>query len=127
MVKDNHLVAEGKLESLQEAIERLKTEKPEVGVELEADRLDQVSEFLTLKGVDYILLDNMSLAELREAVAMCEGNIPALEASGGVNLSTVQAIAETGVDFVSVGAVTHSAVGLDLGLDFVEETSGQSR
>lgn len=121
MVKDNHLVAEGKLEYLQQAIQRLKAEKPEVGVELEADRLEQVRDFLKLEGVDYILLDNMSLDELREAVAMRDGSGPALEASGGVNLSTVKGISETGVDFISVGAVTHSAVGLDLGLDFVEE------
>lgn len=124
MVKDNHLVAEGKLEFLQQAIIRLKEERPEVGVELEADRLDQVEAFLSLDGVDYILLDNMSLEELRQAVAMRdeqEGSTPSLEASGGVNLSTVKGIAETGVDFISVGAVTHSAVGLDLGLDFVEE------
>ncbi|MGJ8724369.1 MAG: carboxylating nicotinate-nucleotide diphosphorylase [Roseibacillus sp.] len=122
MVKDNHLVAEGKLEYLQEAIRRLKSEQPEVGVELEADRLDQVKDFLALEGVDYILLDNMSLDELREAVAMREGSTPSLEASGGVNLTTVKGISETGVDFISVGAVTHSAVGLDLGLDFVEES-----
>lgn len=119
MVKDNHLVAEGKLAYLQQAIRDLKTEKPEVGVELEADTLAQVAEFLTLEGVDQILLDNMTLADLREAVAMRKGRTPLLEASGGVNLDTVRAIAETGVDFVSVGAVTHSAIGLDLGLDFV--------
>ena len=122
MVKDNHLVAEGRLDSLKAAISQLKNDLPEVGVELEADRLDQVKDFLTLEGVDYILLDNMSLAELREAVSMRSGSSPALEASGGVNLSTVKGIAETGVDFISVGAVTHSAVGLDLGLDFVEES-----
>ena len=121
MVKDNHLVAEGKLEYLQAGIRRLKDEHPEVGVELEADRLDQVKDFLELEGVDYILLDNMSLDELREAVAMRTGTSPSLEASGGVNLRTVKGISETGVDFISVGAVTHSAVGLDLGLDFVEE------
>lgn len=121
MVKDNHLVAEGKLAYLQQAIQDLKSEKPEVAVELEADTLEQVAEFLTLEGVDQILLDNMSLDELREAVLMREGKTPLLEASGGVNLDTVRAIAETGVDFVSVGAVTHSAVGLDLGLDFVSK------
>ena len=121
MVKDNHLVAEGKLEYLQEGIRRLKKDQPEVGVELEADRLDQVKSFLALEGVDYILLDNMSLDELRDAVAMRKGASPSLEASGGVNLRTVKGIAETGVDFISVGAVTHSAVGLDLGLDFVDE------
>ncbi|MGC6425533.1 MAG: carboxylating nicotinate-nucleotide diphosphorylase [Akkermansiaceae bacterium] len=119
MVKDNHIFAEGGLEAMQEAIYRLRSEKPDVEVELEADRLDQVEAFLKLKGVDYILLDNMSLAELREAVAMREGTTPLLEASGGVNLDTVGDISETGVDFISVGAVTHSAVALDLSLEFI--------
>lgn len=120
MVKDNHLAAEGGLDALQAAIRLVKAERPHVSVELEADRLDQVKEFLELDGVDYILLDNMSLEELREAVAMREGNLRIrLEASGGVNLETVKEIAETGVDFISVGALTHSASALDIGLDFV--------
>jgi nicotinate-nucleotide pyrophosphorylase (carboxylating) len=120
MVKDNHLAAEGGLEALQQAIHLVKMEKPHVEVELEADRLDQVADFLKLDGVDYILLDNMSLEELREAVGMRgESHRVRLEASGGVNLETVTAIAETGVDFISVGALTHSAPALDIGLDFV--------
>lgn len=120
MVKDNHLAAEGGLEALQAAIRSLKSDKPGVQVELEADRLDQVEAFLKLEGVDYILLDNMSLDELRKAVAMREeGSKVRLEASGGVNLETVRDIAETGVDFISVGALTHSAPALDIGLDFV--------
>ena len=121
MVKDNHLVAEGKLAFLQQAIARLKEEKPGVEVELEADNLSQVESFLGLEGVDHILLDNMTLDELRQAIEMRKGKQPWLEASGGVNLTTIAEIAKTGVDFVSVGAVTHSAVGLDLGLDFAEE------
>lgn len=121
MVKDNHLVAEGGLPALQEAISRLRDEKPGVEVELEADRLDQVEAFLELEGVDYILLDNMSLVELRAAVAMRKGSTPLLEASGGVNLDTVAGIAATGVDFISVGAVTHSAVALDLSLEFLDD------
>jgi nicotinate-nucleotide pyrophosphorylase (carboxylating) len=120
MVKDNHLVAEGGLSALQESILRLKADKPKVKVELEADRIDQVKSFLTLEGVDYILLDNMRLDEMGEAVAMRGSSEKVqLEASGGVNLETVQAIAETGVDFISVGALTHSAPALDVGLDFV--------
>ena len=120
MVKDNHLAAEGSLETLQAAIRLLKSEKPNVEVELEADRLEQVADFLKLEGVDYILLDNMSLADLREAVALGKKNTKIrLEASGGVNLNTVRDIAETGVDFISVGALTHSAPALDIGLDFV--------
>ncbi len=120
MVKDNHLVAVGGIEALQAAILHLKSEKPHVQVELEADRLGQVADFLKLEGVDYILLDNMSLEELREAVEMREDTYRVrLEASGGVNLDTVAEIAETGVDFISVGALTHSAPALDIGLDFV--------
>ena len=119
MVKDNHLVTEGGLAELQAAILRLKHEQPGVEVELEADRLDQVREFLELEGVDHILLDNMDLADLRKAVALRgERARPLLEASGGVNLETVRGIAETGVDFISVGALTHSAPALDIGLDF---------
>ena len=120
MVKDNHLAAEGGIAALQDAILRLKGEKPGVEVELEADRLEQVADFLTLEGVDYILLDNMSLEQLREAVGMRgERHRVRLEASGGVNLGTVADIADTGVDFISVGALTHSAPALDIGLDFV--------
>ncbi|MEP2777689.1 MAG: carboxylating nicotinate-nucleotide diphosphorylase [Luteolibacter sp.] len=120
MVKDNHLAAEGGISVLQEAIRKVKSDHPHVEVELEADRLEQVSAFLALDGVDYILLDNMSLDELREAVEMRgEKHRLRLEASGGVNLETVVDIAETGVDFISVGALTHSAPSLDIGLDFV--------
>jgi len=121
MVKDNHLVAQNKLEALQAGIQQLKSDHPEVEVELEADTLEQVSGFLTLKGVDYILLDNMSNEEMKEAVAMRDATgktTPYLEASGGVNLSTMEGIAQTGVDFISVGALTHSAVALDLSLEF---------
>jgi nicotinate-nucleotide pyrophosphorylase (carboxylating) len=120
MVKDNHLVAEGGIAALQQAILRLKQEHPEVEVELEADRLSQVAEFLEMSDVDYILLDNMSLAELREAVEMRGVRTkPMLEASGGVNLDSVRPIARTGVDFISVGALTHSVKAMDLALDFV--------
>ncbi|MGB0145244.1 MAG: carboxylating nicotinate-nucleotide diphosphorylase [Akkermansiaceae bacterium] len=121
MVKDNHLVAEGGLKALQEAIHLLKRDKPEVEVELEADRLDQVKDFLALDGVEYLLLDNMDLATLREAVAMRGDRGPLLEASGGVTLETVGEIAETGVDFISVGALTHSVRSLDLSLEFLEQ------
>jgi nicotinate-nucleotide pyrophosphorylase (carboxylating) len=119
MVKDNHLVTEGGVAAIQAAIRQLKNDKPSIEVELEADRLDQVREFLALDGVDHILLDNMSLDDLREAVAMRgERTTPMFEASGGVTLETIRDIAATGVDFISVGALTHSAPALDIGLDF---------
>lgn len=119
MVKDNHLAAEGRAEALQAAINKLKSGKPEVEVELEADSLEQVRSFLTLEGIDYILLDNMSPGQLREAVALRgERGKPRLEASGGITLETLREIAGTGVDFISAGALTHSAPALDIGLDF---------
>ncbi len=119
MVKDNHLAAEGGTAAIQAAIQRLKLDQPAVEVELEADNLDQVRAFLTLDGVDFMLLDNMSLEQLRAAVALRGDRAkPQLEASGGVTLETLREIAETGVDFISVGALTHSAPALDIGLDF---------
>ena len=117
MVKDNHLACGLTGDALRDAIRALKGAHPGVWVEIEADTLDQVRKFLSLEGVDRILLDNMNLDDLRAAVALAGGRVP-LEASGGVNLSTVRAIAATGVDFVSVGALTHSATALDLAMDF---------
>ena len=119
MVKDNHLVTEGGAEAIQAAIRRLHAAKPGIRVELEADSIAQVHAFLVMEGVAHILLDNMSLEELRAAVAARGDRVtPQLEASGGVTLQTVRGIAETGVDFISVGALTHSAPALDIGLDF---------
>jgi len=119
MVKDNHLVAEGGLAAIQAAIHLLKAGKPEVEVELEADDLNQVRDFLTLDGVDHILLDNMNVNELGDAVIM-RGirDKPQFEASGGITLETLKEIAASGVEFISVGALTHSAPALDIGLDF---------
>jgi len=117
MVKDNHLVTQNKLEALQQGILQLKSDHPGVEVELEADTLKQVGDFLQLEGVDYILLDNMSNEQMASAVAMRGSPGPLLEASGGVNLTTMSGIAQTGVDFISVGALTHSAVALDLSLE----------
>jgi nicotinate-nucleotide pyrophosphorylase (carboxylating) len=78
-----------------------------------------VRAFLTLQGVDYLLLDNMTLPQLREAVSLRGSRAkPLLEASGGITLDTLREIAATGVDFISVGALTHSAPALDIGLDF---------
>ena len=119
MVKDNHLLAENKLEALQNAIDRVRADRG-VAVELEADTLDQVEAFLELSGVDYILLDNMTNEMMSAGVAMRDavGSRVDLEASGGINLETITDVAKTGVDFISVGALTHSAVALDLSLEF---------
>ena len=119
MVKDNHLMTGGDAEHLQACIDRLKAERPGVEVELEADNTEQVKAFLQLRGVDYILLDNMSPAQMREAVAMRGAHAkPYFEASGGLTLETAPAAAETGVDFMSFGCLTHSVPSLDIGLDF---------
>ena len=111
LVKDNHLRAAGSIAAAVELV-RAATELP---IEVECETLDQVGEALAA-GVDAILLDNMTLAELREAVALTAGRAR-LEASGGVTLDTIRAIAETGVDEISVGALTHSARSLDVSLE----------
>lgn len=119
MVKDNHLAADSDLNRLQAAIDKLREERPGVGVELEADTLEQVRAFTGLRGVDWILLDNMTTDELRTAVALADGRVR-LEASGGITLETIGAVAATGVDAISCGALTHSVAALDLGLDWNE-------
>jgi nicotinate-nucleotide pyrophosphorylase (carboxylating) len=111
LVKDNHLQATG---SVSAAVARLRS-ATELPIEVECDTLDQVGDALAA-GADAILLDNMSLADLRSAVALAAGRAR-LEASGGVTLDTVRAIAETGVDEISVGALTHSAPALDVSLE----------
>jgi nicotinate-nucleotide pyrophosphorylase (carboxylating) len=115
LIKDNHIAAAG---GLGAAVQRAKAVAGHlVKIEVEVDSLDQLREALT-HPIDAVLLDNMSLAQLREAVAMAQGRV-ILEASGGVTLETVRGIAETGVDLISSGALTHSSPVLDLGLDFV--------
>ncbi|OAI43962.1 nicotinate-nucleotide pyrophosphorylase [Rhizomicrobium sp. SCGC AG-212-E05] len=114
MIKDNHIQAAG---GIKPAVERLRAGLGHmVRIELEVDTLAQLEEALSL-GVDTILLDNMSLEDLRRAVALANGRC-VLEASGNVTLASVRAIAETGVDYISSGAITHSAPNLDIGLDF---------
>ena len=118
MVKDNHLLADP---DLQAAIDRAKAARPDMRIELEADNLGQVYIFLGLRGVDVILLDNMAPADLRAAVNLgrAKGSRVQFEASGGVNIDTVRAIAETGVQWISVGALTHSARAIDFSLEFL--------
>jgi len=116
MVKDNHLAAGTGLVEIQEAIDRAKAERPALRIEIEADTLEQAQGFFSLRGVDVVLLDNMPLESVREAVRRRPEGIR-LEASGGVTLETIRAIAETGVDFISVGALTHSAPAADFSLE----------
>ncbi len=121
MAKDNHLAvltAGGK--DLTTELKRVKSELPAgMKLEVEVDRLDQIAPVLAAD-VDIIMLDNFSLTDLREGVAQVGGRC-VVEASGGVNLETVAEIAKTGVDVISVGALTHSARALDLGLDLTIE------
>ncbi|HKD48861.1 MAG TPA: carboxylating nicotinate-nucleotide diphosphorylase [Rhizomicrobium sp.] len=114
LIKDNHIAAAG---GLAPALERVRSGLGHmVKIEVEVDALTQLEEALSLRA-DTILLDNMTLDELRRAVALAKGRA-VLEASGNVTLDTVRAIAETGVDYISSGAITHSAPNLDIGLDF---------
>jgi nicotinate-nucleotide pyrophosphorylase (carboxylating) len=115
LIKDNHLSALDNDIAL--AVKRARDLVPEgIKVEVECDNLDQVRAAIEARA-DIILLDNMSTTKMKEAVEMIEGRA-VTEASGGVNLETVRAIAETGVDWISVGALTHSPKAMDLGLDF---------
>lgn len=118
MVKDNHIAANGSNEALQEAIDRVRNERPGTRIQLECDTLEQMQRFLELRGVDMLLLDNMGCEKLRQAVQMNGGRLW-LEASGGITLETIADVAATGVNAISVGALTHSARALDLGLDFI--------
>jgi nicotinate-nucleotide pyrophosphorylase (carboxylating) len=116
MVKDNHLAADDSLERLQDGIDLVRKERPGVRIQIEAATLQQVADFLSLRNVDMLLLDNMTIAQLRHAVEIVDGRVW-LEASGGITLKTIKDVAATGVNAISVGALTHSARALDLGLD----------
>ncbi len=117
LIKDNHLAALSGAEpnAIAAAVTSARKNYPQLKVEVEADTLEQAGQALAA-GADIILLDNMSLEQLRAAVEMASGRAQ-LEASGGVNLETVRGVAETGVDFISVGALTHSARSVDIALD----------
>lgn len=121
LIKDNHLAAlrAAKPNAVAAAVQRARTRFPGLKIEVEADTLAQVAQAVAA-GADIVLLDNMTPAQLRRAVARVAGRAQT-EASGGVNLKTVRAIARTGVDFISVGALTHSARAVDIGLDFEDE------
>jgi len=120
LIKDNHLAAlrNEKPNAIAAAVRRARAGYPQLKVEVEADTLEQVEQ-AAAAGADIILLDNMKLEQMRTAVKKVAGR-SLTEASGGVNLATVRAIAETGVDFISIGALTHSARAVDIALDFDE-------
>ena len=116
LVKDNHLAALGGLSGFADQIRRLRKERPDVRIEVEADDLEQARAFVEIDGIDVILLDNMEPAQIREALALRRNNIK-FEASGGITLKNVRRIAATGVDYISIGALTNAARAIDLGLE----------
>ncbi len=120
LIKDNHLAAlrGEKPNAIAAGVDRARSLYPKLKVEVEADTLAQVTH-ATEAGADIILLDNMPPDQLRAALRIVNGRAKT-EASGGVNLSTIRAIAETGVDYISVGSITHSARAVDIGLDYLE-------
>ena len=113
-IKDNHIEAAG---GITAAVKRVREQGGELAIEVEVESLEGLDEALAL-GVDRIMLDNMSPDTMREAVRRADGRVE-LEASGGINLDTVAAVAATGVDLISVGALTHSVSALDISLDIV--------
>jgi len=119
LIKDNHLASWERTHGIGvgEAVAAARARYPDLKIEVEVDTIEQLKEALETRP-DWVLLDNMPPPVLRECVALCKG-ICRTEASGGINLNTINAIAHTGVDALSVGALTHSAPSIDLALDFV--------
>ena len=113
LIKDNHVAVCG---GVAEAVRRAKAANTGLQVQVEVDRIDQIEPALAA-GADRLLLDNMDPAQLREAVRLVAGRVP-LEASGGVTLETIRFLAETGVNFISLGRITQSAPAVDIGLDY---------
>jgi nicotinate-nucleotide pyrophosphorylase (carboxylating) len=121
LVKDNHLVAGSGLSEIAKAIRRVRQRNPRIRIEVEADHLDQVRALLKIADVDLILLDNMTPAQVSKAIGLrkklLRGQDVKFEASGGITLRNVRQIAATGVDYISVGALTHSAPAINLSLE----------
>ena len=114
LIKDNHIAVAG---GIRAVLERARGSAGHlVKIEIEVDGLDQLAEVLAIGLADAVLLDNMNIADMRKAVAMVGGRLP-LEASGGITLDTIEAVASTGVDYASSGWITHSAPNLDVALD----------
>jgi nicotinate-nucleotide pyrophosphorylase (carboxylating) len=116
LVKDNHLAVNAGFDAFAKAVRRFRETKPNVQIEVEADALEQVRAFLEIDGIDMILLDNMKPAQIREAIALGKDKVK-FEASGGVTLKNIRQIAATGVDYISIGALTHSARAIDFSLE----------
>ncbi len=120
LIKDNHIARVGSVKAAIDAAKAFDISASRIGITVECDTLDQAAEAVEA-GADRLLLDNMTLDQLREAVSRYKGQVE-LEASGGVTLETISAIAETGVDYISVGRITQSAPAVDIGLDYLSES-----
>ena len=120
LIKDNHVAVAG---GVAQAVRAARAENSGLKVQVEVDRIDQIEPALEA-GADRLLLDNMPPPVLRQAVALVDGRV-ALEASGGVNLETIRGIAETGVNYISVGRITQSAPAVDIGLDYALKLAAQ--
>ena len=116
LVKDNHLATLGGLSRFADRIRQIRQDRPDIRIEVEADDLEQARAFVEIDGIDVILLDNMTSAQIREAVALRRNNIQ-FEASGGITLKNVKRIAATGVDYISIGGLTNDARAIDIGLE----------
>jgi len=116
LVKDNHLATFEGLSSFADRIKQLRQGRPNIRIEVEASDLEQVRAFVEIPGINVILVDNMAPTQIREAVALRKNNIE-FEASGGITLKNVNRIAATGVDYISVGSLTHGARAIDIGLE----------
>ena len=116
LLKDNHLAANAGFDAFAKAVRKFREARPNVQIEVEADALEQVRTFLEIDGIDVILLDNMKPAQIREAIALGKNKVK-FEASGGVTLKNIRQIAATGVDYISIGALTHSPRAIDFSLE----------
>ena len=116
MLKDNHLATADGFDSFAKAVRKFREAKPNIQIEVEADTLEQVHALLKIDGIDVILLDNMKPAQIREAIALGKDKVK-FEASGGVTLKNIRQIAATGVDYISIGALTHSPRAIDFSLE----------
>lgn len=119
LVKDNHLATLQGLSSFADRIRRVREARPNIRIEVEAEGLEQARAFLEIEGIDVILLDNMTPAQMREVVALRRGNIK-FEASGGITLKNVTRVAATGVDYISIGALTNAAHAIDMALEMTQ-------
>ena len=122
LLKDNHLIVNAGFAAVAKAVQKFRETRPNVRIEVEADALEQVRSFLQVDGIDVILLDNMKPAQIREAIALGKDKVK-FEASGGVTLKNIQQIAATGVDYISIGALTHSPRAIDFSLELTPLTA----